>query len=168
VIQETLKKDYLKEANTEVFAGHISLPLLQNLLAASRNLHVALSSCCCSLLVSINILEHPDASFNSVQVPQSNSKTVIVPSLGSNSGSSDSSRALCFRILNNMVEVGLLIVGVQQLEDIFGIVRTKWLYWRDVDLGANDLSREILIPTLLSKTFSLLLREMYCLNAVLF
>jgi len=34
---------------------------LQNFLAASENLHDTLSSCCWSLLFSINVLEHPDA-----------------------------------------------------------------------------------------------------------
>ena len=38
------------------------------------NLHDALSSCCLSLFVAVNNLEHFDAIFNSVQVSQSTSK----------------------------------------------------------------------------------------------
>jgi hypothetical protein len=39
------------------------------------NIHYALSNCILSLFVAVNNLEHPDASFNSDQVPQSISRT---------------------------------------------------------------------------------------------
>ena len=140
------------------------LLLLQNFLAASHNLHDALSSRC-SLLASINILEHPVASFS----PSVKFKTRHYYLLRLKLRSLRFLKGALLPNFNNMVEVGLLIMGVQQLEDTFGIVRTKLRFWRDVvDLGATDLSRGILLRILLSKTFSLVLREFYCLNAVLF
>ena len=41
---------------------------------ARQQLHDALSSSCCLLLVWINVFEHPDSSFNSFRFPLSNSK----------------------------------------------------------------------------------------------
>ena len=38
--------------------------LLRNLLIASKQPHNSLSSCCCTLLVPINALKHPDKSFS--------------------------------------------------------------------------------------------------------
>jgi len=42
------------------------------------NLHDALSSCRFSLFVAVNILEHSDVSFNSVQAPHSTSKPLSI------------------------------------------------------------------------------------------
>jgi hypothetical protein len=53
-----------------------------------------LCSCCCSLLVRINVLEHLDAS-SGLTVK---SETVVALPLGSGLDSSASLRALCFRI----------------------------------------------------------------------
>jgi hypothetical protein len=43
------------------------------------SLNDAVSSCCLLLFVAVNILEHPDASFNSVPVPQSTLNSHDVP-----------------------------------------------------------------------------------------
>ena len=43
------------------------------------NLHDALSRGCLSLFVAVNNLEQPDASFNSLQVPQSTSNPSTHP-----------------------------------------------------------------------------------------
>jgi hypothetical protein len=59
-----LFEDDCKKSSTEVCGEKIRrffLPL-QNLLTASRQLHDSLSSCCCLLLVPINVLRHLGAS----------------------------------------------------------------------------------------------------------
>ena len=67
-------------------------------------------------------------------------KNVIVPSLGSNSGSSDSSRALCFRISTTWSKLGSWSWEFSDWKTPFSIVRTKlrYLAWCG-RLGSNRL-----------------------------
>lgn len=67
---------------------------------ASKHLHKFFSSCCCTVLIWVNLLKHLNASFK-VSKPLSQRSTIMVPSLGSDLGSwpfSASSGALCFLI----------------------------------------------------------------------
>jgi hypothetical protein len=49
---------------------------------------------------------------------------------------------------NKIVECELLMMGVQQLEDVFSIVRTNLRAWLSMlDLGANGVSTERLKET---------------------
>jgi hypothetical protein len=100
------------------------LILRQNLIPESKYPHNSLSSRCCSLLLPVNVLRHPDASF-------SQSK-----SLGQLQNRHGPNLRLRFRFLsffkgallqnfNRVVERDLMIVVLQQLEDTFSILRTN-------------------------------------------
>ena len=60
----------------DIFSDTSKFPVLKQ-----ANLHVVFFSCFLSLFVAVNILDHPDAGFNSCQVPQSNSKSSSYPPL---------------------------------------------------------------------------------------
>ena len=57
---------WLEETKHWSLASQRPLPLLHNLLTASNQ---PLSSCCCSQLVPINVLRHPDATFSQSSSP---------------------------------------------------------------------------------------------------
>jgi hypothetical protein len=99
-----------------------------------------LSSCCCLLLNRINILNHLYARINE-------SKTLY--HLQNHHGPL---LRLKFRFLGffkvallsnfkNIVKCKLVIIGVQQMEDIFSISHTNLCTWLNVlGLGANQVS----------------------------
>ena len=122
---------WMKEIKHWVLARQRPLLLLQNLPTASKDPHNSVSSFCFSLLVPVNILKRPDATFYQ-SYPHSQLQNRHVPLLG-----------LWFRFrfrfrflsaftgallptFNKMVESELLMMGVQQLQDIFSILRTNW------------------------------------------
>ena len=113
-------KDDLKKSVTEVWRNRSRL-LLQNLLTTSKHPHNSLSSCCCSLLVPYIVLEHPGASFKSVQATQPNSK----PSWRFKLRFLSFFKGVLFQKFKSVVERELLVMGVQRLEDIFSIVSTN-------------------------------------------
>jgi len=77
-----------------------------------------LTSCCCSVLVSINYIKHLNSGVSETkQLGQL--QNCLGPPLGSGSGLSDSSKTLCFRISTRWSRAELLILSVQQLEEIF-------------------------------------------------
>ena len=93
LLHVSLKMTWRNQA-TEVWRDrHL---LLQNLHITSKHNPNSLSSCCL-LLLHINALKYLDASFNQSS-PSVNFVIVMDFSLGWGSGSSASSKALCFRI----------------------------------------------------------------------
>lgn len=77
--------------------------------APSGSPHHSLSSCCCLVLLPVNVLKQLGASFSQSK-PLSPLQTVSVPSLGSHSGSSASS-ALWFRISTRWSTSGVRPLG---------------------------------------------------------
>ena len=72
-----------------------------------------------------------------------NCKTVPVLSFGYGSGSSASSRALCFRISTRWPTVNSLIVGAEQVEDIPSTVLKNLSSWLHIlGLGSKDVSAD--------------------------
>jgi len=59
---------------SECFFHNIYSDKIKFSVVKQANLHDPLSSCCLSLFVAVKNLEKPDATFNSVQVPQSTTK----------------------------------------------------------------------------------------------
>ena len=148
---------WLEDSNTEGFDRQSPHLLLQNFHAASENLHEALFSCCRSLLVSMNVLEHADANYSQSSTSVK-FKTIMVLGLGY--GFSDSSRALYFRISTTWSKVGLWwwefsntkTSSTTRVQNC--ALDVMWSIW-----GQNDLSKGILLRTFLSKIFSLVLRS---------
>jgi hypothetical protein len=62
------------DISSECFFRDIYCDTSKFSLLKKANLYNVLSSCCLSLFVAVNILENPDANYNTVQVPQSTSK----------------------------------------------------------------------------------------------
>jgi hypothetical protein len=126
---------WMKEIKHWVLMRQRSL-LLQNLLTASKDPHNSLSGCCCSLLCPINVLKGPDATFY-----QSHPHSQLQNRHGPPLTLKFRSRFLSFLTgallptFNKMFDSELLIMGVQQLQDIFSIVRTnlqyslRWCVW---------------------------------------
>ena len=100
--------------------------LLQNLLAASRHPRNSLSSCCCSLLIPVNVLELSDASFSESK-PLSKLQNHHDPLL-----------MLWLRFLS-FISVDSRIMGVQQLEDNLSIIHAHLYAWLNIlGLEANN------------------------------
>ena len=113
--------------------GH--LLLLQNLLTASKQPHNSLSSCFCSLPVPVNVLKHPDASFNEFK-PLSRLQNRHGPLLRLRLRFMSLKGAFLANLKNN-VQWEPLIMAVQQLEDIFSDLRLIYCMW-----GAKDVCAE--------------------------
>ena len=129
--------------------------LLQNLLIASKSPHNSLSRSCCSLLVGINILKHPDVSFSD-PTPLSQIQNCHGPLLTLRFWFLSFFKGALLPNFNKIVEREFLTMGVQQLKDTFSTVRTNlrsWLntvywIWRRRTWVRNDVSRGITVITL--------------------
>jgi hypothetical protein len=119
-------KDDLKKSSTE-FSWDKDL-LLQNLLVANKYHHNSLRSCCCSLLVSINVLKRLYASFSKSR-PLSQLQNRDSPLLRLRLMFPSFFRCALLPYFNKIVERELLVLGVQQIEDIFSIVFTNLRTW---------------------------------------
>jgi hypothetical protein len=116
--------------------------ILHNLLMTSKHLHSSLSNCCL-LLFRINVLEHFDSDFNeskSLSQLRNPHGPLLVPRL----------MFLSFfkRILlpnfNEIVECKLLIVGTQQLDELFSILLTNLLSLLNIlSLGPKDVRNNL-------------------------
>lgn len=118
------------------------LLLLQNLLTESKYSHYPLLLLVtCSLLFTINVLKHFDASFKESNTLIT-SQMVMIFSLGSGSGFLASARASASKFWKT-VEHELLTMGIQILEGIFSIIHTNMCTWFKVMvLVVEDMSAE--------------------------
>ena len=113
----------LKEMNNSAVARQGPLHL-QYLLTASKHPHSTVSRCCCSPLVPINVLEHPDATFSQSerlnQLPNRHGPLLRLSFL----------QGALLLNSNSVVERELLVMGVQRLEHIISIDSTNLRTWR--------------------------------------
>jgi len=108
--------------------------LLQNHLIASNHQHYPLSSCFCSLLIPVSVLQHPDAKFN-----QSKSLKQLLLRLSFASFFKNTLRQNFY----NIFERELLFMVIQQAEEVFGIVRTNLRALLNLlGLGTNGIRAE--------------------------
>ena len=121
------------------------LPLHQNFITAKKHPRSSLCGGCFSLIFRINVLRHFVAIFSESKPLNrlQNRNGLFLCSysgLGSDSGSGSSASATphCFEF-NKTFEHMFLIMGVQQLEVIFPILRTNLRAWLFMcGMGAND------------------------------
>ena len=125
-VQESLKISWkIKHWN---LARQRPLLLLQNPLTAHKYPHNSLSRCCCSLLVPINVLKHLHVSFSQSkslsQLQNRHSPFLWVWLMFLNFF-----KGTLLVNINKMANLVLLIVGFEQLDDIFRVTGWNLCTW---------------------------------------
>lgn len=119
------------------------LLVLQNLLIDSKHPHNSLSSFCCSMLLPIDAPKQLDTSLNKptpLSQIQNQHTTLLRLRLRLHSLFAGD----LLPKFNRMVERGLLITEVQQIEDIFSIVGKNVSVWLSIlGLEATDVCAEM-------------------------
>jgi len=116
--------------------------LLLEHLTGNKRPHSSLSSCCCSLPVPINVFKHLDTNFSHSK-PLSQLQHRYGPLLRLRLRLFCSFQAALLRNFNKTVRRELLIMGVQQLEDVFSILRKNFRAWTNMScLEEKNLSAE--------------------------
>jgi len=127
----------LKKSSTK--SGRQRSFLLLELPTSSNHSRSSLSSCCCSLPVPSNVFKHLYANISHSK-PLSQLQHRCVPVLRLRIRSLCSFKAASLPNFNKMVRCELLIMGVQQLEDVFSILRTNFRAWINTsDIEEKDV-----------------------------
>ena len=122
---------YLEEIRHRSLATQSPVLSLQNLLISSNHPHNSLSSCCYSLLFPIIVLEHPDTTFSQPK-PLNLLPNRHGPFVRLRLKFLSFFKGVLFQNFNRVVELELLVMGVQRLEDIFSIVSTDLRNWLNI------------------------------------